>query len=743
MNKSFLAIVAFFLVFLFNAPSAFAGSDPLSVSNGVLMKNGAPYRAIGFNYYDSFNRYLLTGDTSYIAGFQQLSAAGVPFIRFQVLPFYPNDARPYVTNMQLLYTKLDKFIADAASYNIALVPCVFFNLSTVPDIKGEPVSAWGTSTSQTRIFASNLASGLAHRYVSSPTIWMWEFSNETNDHADVPTGYTFWPISVASGTPASRTTADNYTSAQLYSAYSGFAGAIRASDPTRLVTSGHNVPLYNAYNLALNGGTTTDSQAQFNSVVLSQQKIGDVVSMHTYPIGFFPYNPGRQRFNGVPLTIEQFLPAAMAACTAASKPLFIGEYGTTDDGTVTAACGTPALSFTEFKSLTNTIVSMFTASSTSSGLAAPWVYDFSWQDGARGNYSVTSTNPHANRLALVAQANQVLQGTLPFIPPVIVGPSSIPNVPVPITNGSFEAPVLAAAGTQANPSGAVWSFTGASGIQSNANPTRPAPTSLDGTQVAYLQSATGFTNGTISQSINFGATGSYTLAFEAALMANSNGAISCNVLVDGVVVATFAPATTASYSSYITNPFTIATAGSHTVQFAAVGTSVNSSIFIDALVIADVPSIPNASFETPALAAAAYQYYPTGASWTFFGASGVANNGSAWHAPTAPDGTQAAFLQMGGGSTGSIYQSINVSYPGARTLSFQSALRPGSTGAISFNVTLDGTLLGNFAPTSTTSFAAYTIPLTITEAGNHTLQVTAVGLPTVNSSVFMDKFSLK
>lgn len=381
------------------------GRDPLSVRNGVLLKDGAPYRAIGFNYYDAFNRFLLNGDTSYRAGFQQLAAAGIPFIRFQVLPFWPRDARTYVDNPQALYTALDTFVADAASYHIGLVPTIFWNFSTVPDIKGEPVSAWGNFASKTRAFSDSFAQQLAARYADSPTIWIWEMSNEVNDWSDTSFGYKAWPISTAYGTPATRTPADNYTSAQLLSAYSGFAGAIHTGDPTRLASSGYDVPRNNAFNLSRNGSYTQDTVSQFYSVVATQYQPGDVVSMHVYPVSFF--NRNLLRFGDMPVTAEQFLPVAQAASTAVLKPLFIGEYGVSDDGS--APYSTPELSFSEFQSMTAAIVATLSSGPACSGLAAPWVYDFSFQNGMHGNYDITATNAHANRLTVVSEANRQLQ----------------------------------------------------------------------------------------------------------------------------------------------------------------------------------------------------------------------------------------------------------------------------------------------------------------------------------------------
>jgi hypothetical protein len=154
--------------------------------------------------------------------------------------------------------------------------------------------------------------------------------------------------------------------------------------------------------------------------------------------------------------------------------------------------------------------------------------------------------------------------------------------------------------------------------------------------------------------------------------------------------------------------------------------------------------LANASFETPNVGTSGYRYNPTGGSWTFSGDSGIQSNGSAWGAPTAPSGTQTAFLQIyNGANNGSISQTVSFSSAGTYTLYFESALRAYHNGAISFNVLVDGTVVGTCSPTSTTSFTAYlTSPFTITAAGNHTVQFKAVGT-SVDSSVFIDTVSIQ
>ena len=81
----------------------------------------------------------------------------------------------------------------------------------------------------------------------------------------------------------------------------------------------------------------------------------------------------------------------------------------------------------------------------------------------------------------------------------------------PISDGSFEQPVAAAATYQLDPSGTAWQFSGIAGVSSNGSPfTAGNPNAPDGTQVALIKGT-----GSMSQSASLAA-GTYSLSFLAA-----------------------------------------------------------------------------------------------------------------------------------------------------------------------------------------------------------------------------------
>ena len=151
----------------------------------------------------------------------------------------------------------------------------------------------------------------------------------------------------------------------------------------------------------------------------------------------------------------------------------------------------------------------------------------------------------------------------------------------------------------------------------------------------------------MSQSVYMDA-GTYSLSFEAAQRAGRQKHYQeIEVLVDGTQVGTVTPAST-SYASYQTSNFTV-TAGMHTIQLVGLNPQGgDNTAFIDKIaIVPEVNSISDSSFELPGLAAGAYQYSPNGSSWQFGGGTGVSSNGSGFTSgnPTAPDGSQVAFIQ--------------------------------------------------------------------------------------------------
>src|SRR5262249_44057506 len=130
---------------------------------------------------------------------------------------------------------------------------------------------------------------------------------------------------------------------------------------------------------------------------------------------------------------------------------------------------------------------------------------------------------------------------------------------------------------------------------------------------------------------------------------------------------------------------------------------------------------------------------PSGTPWTFSGNSGVAGNGSGFtfSNPSAPEGTQAGFLQM----TGSISQSVNFA-AGTYTLSFYAGQRGIFQASYqTFQVQVDGTVVGTFQPAST-RYALETANSFPVTAGNHTIVFVGLDPNGGDNTAFIDQVSL-
>jgi endoglucanase len=145
--------------------------------------------------------------------------------------------------------------------------------------------------------------------------------------------------------------------------------------------------------------------------------------------------------------------------------------------------------------------------------------------------------------------------------------------------------------------------------------------------------------------------------------------------------------------------------------------------------------IVNGSFETPSISGIVYN--PSGATWIFTNNAGFQANGSAFGAPAPPNGKQTAFLQCGTNpycaASGGVEPLITEAFTataGSHTVSFSAALRTSYNTAptpMSFNVMIDGTLVGSFKPTSG-SWTTYTTKSITLTAGNHIISFVGTGV---------------
>lgn len=161
-------------------------------------------------------------------------------------------------------------------------------------------------------------------------------------------------------------------------------------------------------------------------------------------------------------------------------------------------------------------------------------------------------------------------------------------------------------------------------------------------------------------------------------------------------------------------------------------------------VSATAQAIVNFGFEVPNIGSGNYQYVPSGAFWTFSGTngngSGLIANGSGFSNPNAPEGAQAAFVQV----NGSISQVLSGFTPGTiYTITYFAAQRSGGNqhGGESWNVTIDGSVIRSNNVPGSTSYVTYTASFTAS-AAIHTLSFVGTDLVGGDNTVFLDNIRI-
>jgi hypothetical protein len=349
----------------------------LSVApDGKLHRNGSEYRGVGVNYYDAFVRTLQSSPRlDYDAGFSELERRRIPFARFSAGGYWPGEWRLYQTNRAEYFTRCDGVMKSAERHGIGLIPSLFWHLSTVPDLVGEPVNRWGDTNSRTHAFMREYTRELVTRYVNSPAIWGWEFGNEFNLVADLPNAAQHRPPIVPQlGTPAARSAEDELTHEMIRTAFHAFAEEVRRYDQRRMIITGNAFPRPSAWHQAHEKSWKRDTPEQFAEVLaIDNPSPINTLSVRGYDL---MNDIGR-------------LPQAMAVSRAVKKPLIVGEFGVA--GPLSD----------EAKGKFTTILRAIETNGVP--LAALWVFDF---NGQEKDWNVTASNDRNWQLDAIQQLNR-------------------------------------------------------------------------------------------------------------------------------------------------------------------------------------------------------------------------------------------------------------------------------------------------------------------------------------------------
>jgi hypothetical protein len=357
--------------------AALAGPHGLQVKDGCFIKDGRPYRGVGANYFDLFRRVLREPtNTTSLAGLEQLSKAGIPFVRFAG-PYTAQEWRLYLDDRDEYFRRFDLVVRAAEQSGIGLIPSLFWTL-TLCETVDEPRDQWGNPGSKTMSLMRRYTSDVVGRYKESPALWAWEFGNEINLKADLPNAAQF--------RPKNGTERDDITAKHLVTMLSEFAKEVRKYDPQRAIISGNSHSRASSWNNTASKSWTPDTQEQAKEIILRDNPVPlDTVGVHVY--GDNPPEKDLGTWVTSRLHYQQWLKGVAAET---ERPVFVGEFGLAvkkDKGDVRAV----------FEAL---LKEMDVARI---DLAAFWVYDLPSQEK---DWNVTFENDRAYMIRLTAEANR-------------------------------------------------------------------------------------------------------------------------------------------------------------------------------------------------------------------------------------------------------------------------------------------------------------------------------------------------
>lgn len=317
------------LQLLFSLTAEAAVPYPTVNTSGQLMLNGAPYRAIGVNYYSAFYRTLFYDrDTSYVDGFATLKKYNIPFARVMLSGYWPKDWNLYMTNKSEYFSRMDKVVHAAEVNNVGIIASLQFCASCVSDLVGEPFRAWGNPNSKTIAFMRNYVTEVVTRYKNSPAIWGWEFGNELPLAADLPNAPQFRPPVYkrfpSDPEPINRDDMDDLKSADFDFAFAEFAKAVRAVDSVRMIDTGNSLPRPYAYHNSTSNSWGQDSPDEFCQVLHRDNPAEyNLISVHIYH-----HHIGKYFNKGADSSLDQIIKVAASCAKQTKQALYIGEFGT-------------------------------------------------------------------------------------------------------------------------------------------------------------------------------------------------------------------------------------------------------------------------------------------------------------------------------------------------------------------------------------------------------------------------------
>ena len=349
----------------------------LQVKDGHFYKDGQVYRGVGANYFDLFRRVMREPtNTTSLAGLEQLSKAGIPFVRFAG-PYSAQEWKLYVENKEEYLKRLDIVFRKAEEVKMGLIPSFFWTL-TLCETVNEPRDQWGNPQSKTAALMREYVKDVCTRYGKSPALWAYEFGNEMNLSADLPNAAQF--------RPKNGCEKDDVTSKILVSMLSNFAKEVRKYDPTRAIISGNSHSRASAWNNTASKSWKSDTLEQAKEILLRDNPAPlDTMGIHIYG----DHTPEKELGNWVQNRLAYFK-WLRGLADDVKRPIFIGEYGC-------AIQESPEKNRETYEALLKEMTEA------NIDMAAFWVYDLPSQNK---DWNVTFENSRAYMIPLAAEANR-------------------------------------------------------------------------------------------------------------------------------------------------------------------------------------------------------------------------------------------------------------------------------------------------------------------------------------------------
>ena len=301
------------------------------------MLGRVPYRNVGVNIPDLFERFLRGDETGAERALQDAHAAGARFVRCWGTTYTPEGFAAFAADQTKWLTAFDRMLDAADNADMSVIPSLLYNIRMLPACVGrnggtpDTLAQYLTPGSRSNALALAYLDALVPRYKNDARVLMWEIGNEYNLEADLSTNVN------------RRNAGDVVTSDQVRAFLMQMAARIHTLDKRHYVTSGHADMRPNASHLrsAMLAGaasghardfapdTTSDSFTQYQDMLAFFHPPGlDVVSVHQ-----FPPAPDTAFVNGGASWLVEDgvhalrLPWTQYAVDALHKPLFVGAFG--------------------------------------------------------------------------------------------------------------------------------------------------------------------------------------------------------------------------------------------------------------------------------------------------------------------------------------------------------------------------------------------------------------------------------